>query len=1002
MSETAQRRLVAFFFFASGFAALIYQVVWSRAAALVIGNTTAAAGTVVAVFMAGLALGSHLAGRFAARRASSGRLHDLVRLYGLLELAIGLFGALVPLLFRALEPAFAALYPFPALFAAARVILVALVLLPPTLLMGATLPLLVQHFAAGRDPAHAAGLLYAVNSLGAAVGAFAAGFLLIPAAGLVGAALAAVAVNLAVGAAAFLVGRPSAPPAPPAPPAPIPRAGKIAIAAYALSGFAALTYEIAWTRSITLAIGSTVHAFTLILAGFIGGLAFGSWYGGRRARRIADPLAAIAVVQVLIAIWATALVWLLERLPMAMVGLVAAYAGRFALLQAAQFAVILLCVLAPCALMGALLPIVMSAVAPKACDAGRGAGRVVAWNTLLCIAGSLAASFLLLPRLGVDWTMRVAIFVNLAAAILAGRAARLDAIRAGLLAGACVLLACAAIVRPAWDLRIAASGPYVYAGPIQKAARDAGGSLAEGMLARNHVVAAYWDGYGLVTVTGVGDGDLALRVNGKGDASTGHSDMCTQVLLGQIPMVLHAGPRDVLVIGLGSGVSASQLLSYPVASVECVEISPAVARGAAHFHVANHGVLANPRFRLTLNDGRAHLKFAPRDYDVIVSEPSNLWVSGMASLYTREFFRDAKARLRPGGLFAQWIHAYKLSVDDLRAVVRTLRDVFQEVWLWETYPGGDYLLMGLPDARRPAYAEVARRIRETALSPDVRALGLDETADLLACFVLDSEGTRAFGGDARPLTDDDCWVEYTAPRSMYADHRREIVERIDPLRRSAAAILADGPPEAIRALDAAVAGRRHLARALTAAGNRLYAERAEEVDRAAAARPDDGWTRRFAAELGEEALKAAIGKLAAGQVAHALAALEGLPRSWPGYAGARSEAGMRLSGLGAQAEAVRQFREALRARPDLMAALYGLPQSLLFAGMLDEALRECDAALARDPRTTALVVLRGRILLRRGDVSGARAQWEAARQMDPSHRDVSAFERELAKALRPR
>jgi len=953
------------FFFASGLSALVYQVVWTRAAGLALGNTPAAVGTVVAVFMAGLALGSAWAGRFAQRVRP-------LRLYGILEIAIGLFGLAVPWLFRAASAVQAAAYET-ALFAPVGILCSALVLLPATALMGATFPLLVQH--AGST--EAAGRLYAVNSAGAALGALGAGLFLVPRIGYAATTWIAVAINLAVGIAAMRMGGRAAPPAPAPAPGALSRPEKAAMAVYALSGFAALAAEMAWTRALVLALGSTVYAFTLVLAGFILGLALGSEIAARRLDRLRNPLRAAAILQILIAAWGALLVWLLADLPIRMADVIVLFADDFLLLQLAEAAVVLGLVLPPTALMGALLPVALATFRSPSDAPARSVGRLYAANTLAAILGSLAAPFLLLPLLGIDGTLRVVVGVNLVAALVAvaydsgrGRPA---------LAGAAAAVGVAALLVPRWDLSLSASGTYLFAPMLEV-------DESETDLARRHPIeAAYWDAFGLVTVHRV-PGGRALRVNGKTDASSNSGDMPAQVLTAQIPLLLHPDPKDVMVIGLASGMTLASAQSYGPRSVDCLEISPAVVRASAHFAETNLHATTRPGTRILVQDGRTHVRYGGRRYDVIVSEPSNLWVSGMANLFTLEFFREARARLAPGGVFAQWVHAYKLSPDDFRGVLRTFREAFPEARLWEMNPLGDYLMTASLEPRPGRLDDFERRIAR----PDVaRMLQIARVADLpglLACHLMGTEELARAAAPGRLVTDDDCWIEYTAPLSMHGRDLAEIYRIFEEQRRSARSLFDPSTLDEAKAsaLDRLSDSRQALRRAIQCMGGKepeLFRERMDDLLRA---NPADALARRFAEREGRSAHRRGVQFQSAGLLDEAFRALSGVPAHASQHAEALVLQAWIHSVSGKAAAARDLYGRALTVRPQMPEAQVGLAQLAETEGKLDEARRLLEKAVRESPRSAPARAAFARFLWRRGEKDRARAEADAALRLAPA------------------
>ncbi|MBI3857326.1 MAG: fused MFS/spermidine synthase, partial [Planctomycetes bacterium] len=673
------RALVLAFFFISGVCGLLYEVVWIRVAGTVIGNTTFAIGTVVGVFMGGLAVGAWVGGKAADRRSGAA----LLRLYGLLEGGIALSAALVPILLIASEPLFHLLWnsvgQISPLYAALRVILMGLVLAVPTTLMGATLPVLTRFLSdSSQAAAGEAGRAYAINTFGGVAGTLLSGLLLIPSIGLRATTWVAVGLNLAIAAAALSLARGKSG-AVEASLAPEPSPRRLALVVSALSGFASLIYEVAWTRSLVLSLGSTVYAFTLILTAFILGLAAGSAVSSRLVHRAKQPEAALAAIQALIGISAVVLLPFLGDLPIRMAPTAEQYHNRYNDLLVAQAKLIALFVFVPTFLIGAVFPFTFRLAAGDDRAVGRSVAAVYSWNTIGSIAGSLAASFVLVPMLGLATSIRIAATVNLAVAagVLAAGA------RFRLAAAAPAAAALVAWMLPSWDSKVLASGAYLYGQDYAKLAGLLHVDLRTYLGRESKILAEYWDAYGLTTVHRSEDGNLSIRVNGKADASTGTSDMPTQRTVGHLGVIHHRDPKRALVIGLGSGVTLGAVACHPLKAVDCVEISPAGVRAAGFFGDANRQVLKDSRVRLVVGDGRNAVQFAREPYDVIVSQPSNLWISGMSNLFTRDFFAMASEHLGAGGMFCQWVQAYRLPLEDFQSILRTFFEVFPHGSLWE-------------------------------------------------------------------------------------------------------------------------------------------------------------------------------------------------------------------------------------------------------------------------------------------------------------------------------
>jgi spermidine synthase len=754
----------------SGATALVYEVVWTRVLGLELGHTIAAASTVLAAFMGGLAAGAFYGGGIATRLSP----RTALRAYAAIELGIGAFALLVPLLLRLAHPLLSATYADGGGlgFEAMRLACAAATVGAPAFLMGATYPLMVH--ATGVD-ADAGGPLYAANTIGATVGAVAAGFVLIRAFGTAGAALIGAAGNVLAAGIAWSLARSSA-----ARPVDVssnvqkpPRVrlawGPTVVAAVA--GFAALAIEVAWTRTLAMIMGPTTYAFSAMVACFIGGLAVGSTIGARVAARTAVPRAWMAVLCALASL-STALGMADVSDAVLDIGRRAADPGvNLATLVAHQVKWALWLIGPAAACFGAIFPVVLAAA--RATTAGA-AANIYGANTLGAIAGSLGAGLVLLPHLGVRATFIVAIAVTSAAAILAcvGRWRRAP------LVATAVLAACAAaafvVNAERWDPRLLSSGAYKYAAYLNTGgARDVLPALLRAGTLRYYREGAT----GTVAVRDVA-GARSLSIDGKVDASNGR-DMLTQRLLAHLPLLTHRDPQRVAVVGLGSGVTLGSALTYPVRSAEAIELSPEVVAASAWFTRENRNALSDGRVRLVQGDARTHFLLGRDRYDVIISEPSNPWMAGVAALFTREFFAALRARLAPGGIVCQWTHTYDISRADLQSIVFTFGEAFPELSMW-LVGDGDLLLIGGERAGSVAASRVFASVPPPAAAADLAAAGIEAASELSIFYLGDAALAARWSAGARAQTDNRMALEFSAPSATVGasrhDNAGELVE----------------------------------------------------------------------------------------------------------------------------------------------------------------------------------------------------------------------------------
>jgi spermidine synthase len=775
-------------FFLSGATGLVYEVVWLRMLGLVFGHSVHAITTVLAAFMAGLGLGSLVFGRLAHR------VRDPIRAYGLLEIGVGLSCALVPLLLRLSAFLYVGLYPLLTAsytaFSFVQFLVVFALLLVPTTFMGGTLPILTQTLARRKDGVGGSvGALYAVNTFGAVLGVVSAGYGLLPAIGNRGTVAIAVGANLAVGVLAVAYSRHRRRAAPAAPreetpetvsPAPLTEArdagARLTAVALGVSGAASMIYEVAWTRALALVIGSSTYAFTAMLVAFLLGIAGGAAvYAVLRGRRRAPPVL-FAALQAGIGLASALVLLVFERLHELFILSLKRW-GTGSFVELVQFVVSAHALLPATCLIGATFPCAVAVWARDPDRIGEDVGWLYAVNTAGAIAGVILAGFGLIPALGVHASVKVAIVANLVlAAALALFPLRSVAILRWGISASALIAAAGVVLVPSWDPAVMSSGTAIY---VQQYIREAEQGFYDPL--HGAQVLFYRDGpSATVSVARVGH-HVSLRVNGKVDASTG-GDMPTQIMLGHLGLLIHPDPRKVLVIGLGSGMTAAAAAMHGVERVDVVEIEPGVVEANRFFAHANGDVLKNPRVRVVLADARNFLLTTSERYDVIISEPSNPWISGVATLFTREFFALARQRLRPGGLMVQWVHSYSLLAKDFRMLVKTFRTAFPAASIWQT-TGGDFLLVGrtgpLPidlDLLKTRY-EASPAIRN-----DLARIGVRGWSGPLGYFVLGEADTARFAEGAALNTDDRLALEFSAPRALYLETGPRVGQEIASFR----------------------------------------------------------------------------------------------------------------------------------------------------------------------------------------------------------------------------
>jgi spermidine synthase len=1022
------RRVFLVVYGLSGAAALLYQVVWSRLLTLHLGHTVAAVSTVLAAFMGGLAVGAVAAGAIAPRL----RPRLALTAYAVLEAVIAVCALLLPAGLAALQPLLRMTYAdgIGELFAIARVVTSLGLIALPAATMGATLPLAVRWFASRAEHgARDAGVLYAVNAFGAALGAGLTGFVLLPALGLRLTMLMGVAANVVAAAVAWRIA--SAPESEIAATEPVGQAYTVppgrrkaapymrvedrsraalrrwlAAIALGLSGAVALLYEVVWTRALALVLGPTIYAFSTMRVAFIVGVACGATAASRVADRVSRPLVWLASMLMVAALGTFGAWFMVSELPLTIAGIVSAPDATLGSVIARQ-AVLVAALLLPMTLaFGAAFPFAVAAAARRAETLSADVALVYAVNTVGAVTGALAASFLVVPALGLQRSIVLGgLLLVLGGVAIAMLGTRRIAVRLGLAAAGAVL-AVAGLLLPSWNSKLVSSGAYKYA-------VDTVGDLQTRLEAGELLY--YGEGAaGTVSVRRVA-GTTSLAIDGKVDASNG-ADMVTQKLLAHVPLLLHASPRDVAVIGLGSGVTVGAALRHPVRRVDVVEISPEVVAASSLFRTENRNALADPRTRLIVGDGRTHLTLARQAYDVIISEPSNPWMAGNAALFTREFFTAARERLTPGGVFCQRAHTDDITEADLRSIVATFRDVFPNGTMW-LVGRGDLLLIG-GDA--PVVDRLPQIMR--TWTPEVAAdLGASHVSSLgvLSLFLADGPGVATFG-TGTVQTDDQLGLEFSAPRGIYGASKREVVKVLRTLAASddrppvVAASIAAATPAMWREvglmhLEARAADRAYDALARAAAADPTDPEMLGALARVAAASGDGGAAKALLDDLtatdpGNAAARVALSRLhaAAGDSDAALLIAADAVDIDPANREAREQL---ASVVAARADAVRLepvVQTMVRDDPERPGTLYYLAVLHFLRGELRDAIAVGERVTATDPRNARAHNLLGAALARFGLRDRARAAFQAslaANPADPSAlANLGMFELEAADA----
>lgn len=783
----SDRILLGVCFFVSGATALVYQVLWSRHLKLFFGSTTEAVSVVLAVFMAGLGIGARVLGRRIDRSTRP------AAIYGALEFGIGVYALLTAPLLGLVRDVYAGLARSigdPGLFSVfLKVPLATAALFLPAFAMGATLPALLRAISDTSERARTlVGVYYAINTLGAVAGVFSEAFILVERLGLETTMIAAAIVNLLLGSLVMVWGRKKN--VEPASSGERPRLlealrgvgsgreGRFVIWGLLVSGLVTMATEVVFFRVLGLIFGVFNHAFSLVLAVFLLGLAIGSMATAPLERRRVSRLRVFSAVYVVLAgliLLAQVGMPLLPRLVVYMRQIPGLTYGEVLLGKALLSAVFLL-PFAVAAGMG--VPILLAHLSDRVDRLAGNLGAAYLVNTVGTVSGSLLTGFVLLPLAGTEGTLLVMALLCAATGTLGlflEPEARVRRLALGLTALVLVFVA----VMPRWPAALFLSSDTKGRSPVLTSRL----AVEEKLAASPQEPLFFKEGRNAtVAVTRSADARI-LYIGGHPDASD-LRDMPTQAFAGIVPFAVTPSARDVLVVGFGSGVTAGVLLKNPsVSRLDVVEMEKAVVETSPLFHHVNLVPEKDPRFRLFLDDARSYVAVTPRTYDLIVSEPSNPWRAGIANVFSLDFFLESKRVLKPRGVFAQWLQLYGLDFASVRLVLGTFGQAFKDVQVWWLDPY-NLLLLG-SDSGMHVEPKAFEELLARHYSEELRRYGeIRRPAEFYSRYLLGSESARKLSG-ALPSVHRDAFpvLEFEAPRGLFTadsqNHRRVLAAKIE-------------------------------------------------------------------------------------------------------------------------------------------------------------------------------------------------------------------------------
>ena len=789
VSDRAGIPLLLVLFFSSGCAALIYEIVWFQLLQLIVGSSAVSLGVLLGTYMAGMCLGSLLLPRYVATNKNP------LRVYAIIEGGIGVCGLAVLLILPLLDHLYAATGG--GLFGMLmRAVVAAVCLLPPTLLMGASLPAIARYVESSPGGVSWLGFFYGSNIAGAVLGCVFAGFYLLRVYDMPTATYVAAAINAVVAWLSYrLSTRTRYEPTPPADsPAnqAAPAAQGSVYVAIGLSGLTALGAEVVWTRLLSVMLGATVYTFSIILAVFLTGLGLGSGLASHLARQTERPRIALGVCQILLA---AAIAWsaytLADALPNWPIDPLLAKSAVF------NFQVdIMRCMWAvfPAAcLWGASFPFALAAAAARGEESGTLVGRVYAANTVGGILGALAFSIILIPWIGTQDCQRLLIALTTVSALIAFAPIARSLGKHGIAATV------ASVVAVVWVIANVSPVPWL--------------AIAYGrrMILQTNPGRALYVGEGRdysVAISEPPNGSRYFHIAGKVEASTAPADMRLQRMLGYLPALFHQDPKSVLVVGFGAGVTAGTFVVYPtVEKIAICELEPLVPAAAAkYFHNENYDVKNDPRTRIHYDDARHFILTSKDKFDVITSDPIHPWVKGTSSLYSKQYFELVKEHLNPGGIVTQWVPLYESDLATVKSELATFFDVFPNGTVWGNTingEGNDVVLLGQAEPlnlnvdrlenrlNRPDYARVAQ---------SMGAVNFHSATDLLATYAGRASDMKPWLAGADINDDMSMRLQYLAGMGLNFDEPGSIYAEMLEYRRFPRELFT-GPEQRVGALE---------------------------------------------------------------------------------------------------------------------------------------------------------------------------------------------------------
>ncbi len=728
MRQQKQALLIFLILFTiSGFSGLIYESIWTHYLKLYLGHSSFAQVLVLSIFMGGMAIGAFTASKYGDRSK------NLILWYGIIEGIVGLFGLLFHNVFLSVQSvSFDVIFPLiesPALVNLSKWTIASLLILPQSILLGATFPLLTAGLLR-RFPDQKGRLIasfYFANSLGAAVGILANVFIFIPKVGLPGAVLTAGLINIALALVIYFLTKNDNYPAP----KPVAQNNKVLttfekslLVVAALTGLASFMYEISWIRMLTMVLGGSTHSFEIMLSAFILGLAIGGFLIRRYINKLKNPMLTLGLIQLLMGAFAMATIPLYNLTFDFMSNIINALGKTdqaYSLYTVFSYGISLFVMLPATICAGTTLPLVTYLLL-KNNSSDSAIGRVYAWNTIGSIIGVALAVVLVMPLMGLKWVIAGGAFVDIGLGLtliyFASKSLNLAKRQSFIVIAACsVFIFC---LSSGLSVEKMASGVY------RSGAVSSAGNVLFHKDGKASTVAIK-EYAGTVVVLNNGKPDAGIIIDNDKDNTKYTEDESTMIMLGTLPFVYSPKAQNIANIGLGSGLTTHTILQHgEVKQLDTIEIEQAVVDAAVYFRPNVDNIFTDKRSHIIIDDAKTYFSANGKQYDVIVSEPPNPWVSGVSGLFTTEFYKEMNQYLTPDGILVQWLHLYEMTPELVATIYRALQQNYSNIHFYQT-AGADIALVA---ANRPLLPNYDSLFNQEALKKDLNEISIMSANDL--------------------------------------------------------------------------------------------------------------------------------------------------------------------------------------------------------------------------------------------------------------------------------